>query len=191
MNTKGKYEDMAGVILAGGRSKRMGFDKKYLTPNGEPQYRYLYNTMALVFDRVFISLSAQETYTGPEEIVRDQFNFSGPLNGMLSSLKTIRTKGIFFVAVDMPNITKEELLTLLSHRDQSLHATCYMNKETNHIEPLFSIWEQSSIEIITRSLTNNIYSPYQILAHHSVKRIETSNSKLFHNLNTPEDQNKF
>ncbi|MBM3178251.1 MAG: molybdenum cofactor guanylyltransferase [Bacteroidetes bacterium] len=191
MNKRGKYSDIVGIILAGGSSSRMGTDKKLLTPNGIPQHQYLYNIMDEVFDRVYISINATEPFTTQQKIIRDQFDFRGPLNGILSSLQSNPGNAIFCLAVDMPNISKESIESLLQKRDRFCPATCYLNIKSNRLEPLFSIWEPSSQDLIQKFIDKGIHSPYEILSDESVRRIESSNLKIFENLNTPADLKNF
>jgi len=56
---------------------------------------------------------------------------------------------------------------------------------------LFSIWEPSSQDLIQKFIDKGIHSPYEILSDESVRRIESSNLKIFENLNTPADLKNF
>lgn len=191
MNIRRKYSDIVGIVLAGGNSSRMGQDKKNLSLNGRPQFQHLHNMMEQVFESVFISLSSTEAIGDQHKIIRDQYDFQGPLNGILSSLSANPDSAILCVAVDMPNISIESIQTLLKHRDRTYAATCYLNKNINLLEPLFSIWEPASRNLIQTFISQKIYSPYKILSHDSVKKVETFDSKIFENLNSPTDLKNF
>lgn len=111
------YENIAGVVLAGGRSKRMGSDKALLQYKGKPLVEYMQDILYRSgFDNVYIS-GQLEGY----ECEFDDQPFSGPAVAIQSVINRMpQHKGFLFIPVDMP-LLEPELLRLLVQQDES----CY------------------------------------------------------------------
>lgn len=105
--------DIAGIVLAGGRSSRMGVDKALLSFRG----RTLVAHMVDVLRRVGI---ANVMVSGPAETVGgidDPVPFSGPAQAMAAMMRRFpHYRGFLFVPVDMPLLDGVLLSRLLSCR---------------------------------------------------------------------------
>ena len=80
-----------GLILAGGKSVRMGVDKSALQVNGSTQVAYLAELLKPFVDQVFVSIRDEQKnlqqFKGLE-IITDKFKTASPLNGILSAMQT-------------------------------------------------------------------------------------------------------
>lgn len=118
-----------GAVLAGGRSTRMGRDKRFLALNGE-----------LLVDRA-INLVADSIGKGPESVylcgdvpnrncVPDAFSDLGPLGGILSAMLLVRSSApaskawLLVVPVDMPLLTSGQLRELISAAPCAHRSSC-------------------------------------------------------------------
>src|SRR5271155_912558 len=101
--------EVAGFILAGGESSRMGRDKALLELNGEP--------MILRAARLVETVAANPVIVGvPErfsalglEVIADDWPAAGPLGGIATALRASRARWNLIVACDLPYLTKEWL----------------------------------------------------------------------------------
>ncbi len=110
------------IILAGGRSRRMGeIDKLTLPIDGKPlMERVLEAALAAVDGEVIISLPYDKK-TPPFDLpdhqrvvlVSDDREDKGPLVGVCSSISSVQATNVMLVAGDMPNLTAEAIHTLL------------------------------------------------------------------------------
>ncbi len=93
---------VTGVVLAGGRSSRMGQDKSLMLFNGRPLISYAIDTLRQVCDQVVISAN-QSVYefTGCT-VWPDIMPFQAPMIGIYSCLKRSKTYWNFFLSCDMP-----------------------------------------------------------------------------------------
>ena len=103
---------IAGVILAGGRSSRMGRNKALLNFNGLPLIDHMTALLRKSgFAEVFISgdLDGYTCFPDPDP-------FAGPAQAIIHMMNMLEGyEGVLFVPVDMPFITPEIMQTLLSH----------------------------------------------------------------------------
>ncbi len=106
----------AAVLLAGGKSSRMGRDKSALLINGEPLWqRQLSVLRATEPAELFISGKRDGPYANCGiEILTDEFPDCGPLGGIATALHRCKSERLLVLAVDMPAMTATFLLTLLA-----------------------------------------------------------------------------
>ncbi|WP_250436952.1 molybdenum cofactor guanylyltransferase [Hanstruepera flava] len=111
-----KKENITGIILAGGKSSRMGSDKSLLTYNKVSFIQHVLNAMKpLVEDIIIVSNSNTHDkfgYKRVEDIIKD----SGPLAGIHSGLSQSPTDYNLVLSCDIPLI-KTEILEVLVHSD--------------------------------------------------------------------------
>lgn len=120
---------VAGIILAGGFSRRMGSDKALLPIPGREQVTFVAHLTSLLTtlcsEVVLVTrdedqatryrhhLATQEA--GSVRIVSDKVPAAGPLMGLYSGLNAIQASHALVMAVDMPFVHKDILAFLLSY----------------------------------------------------------------------------
>jgi molybdopterin-guanine dinucleotide biosynthesis protein A len=96
------------VILAGGKSSRIGRNKALLDFGGEPLIGRIHRILNTAFRRVLISANDEDTYRFLDApVIPDIFPGGGSLAGIHSGLLTCSSQHCFFVACDMPFINIE------------------------------------------------------------------------------------
>ncbi len=96
--------NFSAVILAGGKSSRMGCDKAFLEMDGRPLLaRQIELVRAAGAMEVFISGRDEVDYSAFGcPVLKDQFPFAGPLAGIERALASSRSPLLLVLAVDMP-----------------------------------------------------------------------------------------
>lgn len=98
----------SALILAGGASRRMGFDKQDISIKGKLLREKTISVLSENFDDVLISTRKPEIYTGLNvRTVSDILNIKGPMAGIHAALKVCNSDYLFVIACDMPVISKE------------------------------------------------------------------------------------
>ena len=112
---------IAGVVLAGGRSSRMGQDKALLDYHGRPLLDHMIGLLEQAgLSDVYVS-GDLEGY----RCIPDRAPYEGPARAIANVLATLGDyEGVLFVPVDMPFLTPEALGRLLAQR-QGAHYTSY------------------------------------------------------------------
>ena len=98
---------MLGVILAGGRSSRMGQDKSRLLVNGRTLLQHQQNILQ--------QLGLETVVSGPDGIHDDIQGYPGPLAGIYSVVRQTPSDSWLFVPVDLPLLTAATLNKLIKH----------------------------------------------------------------------------
>lgn len=106
--------DVAGFVLAGGKSTRMGRDKVLIELNGQPLIGYAVNLLQSAGLPVFIS-GARPDLASFASIVPDTEEDRGPLHGVCSALASTEAQYAVFTSVDLPLLPGSLIQTLLRY----------------------------------------------------------------------------
>lgn len=186
------------VILAGGKSTRMGFDKQLLKFNERRLIDSLKRKLSMEFEEIIVVTNKSEYYLGfSDKITKDIIVGKGPLSGIHVGLVEASSQYVYFVACDMPNIylnyikyMKEEL--------EDIEVKACVTKYGEWIEPFNAFYSKNMIQDIENHLLKNQKSVNSLLKKLDVHYIAeekarefSSNWDMFLNLNTREDLNKY
>lgn len=182
--------ELCGLILAGGHSSRMGQDKSLLQYHDRPQAQYLFDLLTAVKVKPF--LSCREEQREHKELnqlraIPDRFINFGPLGGILSAMVSQPDKAWLVIACDLPLVTEEKVLELISARDPLKQATACFNHERKQYEPLFAIYEPGIFSRMLHFLGEGMSCPQKVLFNSSVKTLPLETQAHLENANTPED----
>ena len=107
----------AGIVLAGGRSRRFGTDKRLAVVDGRPLLEGVVEAVAGVVDDVIVVLAPDEPAPGGLTAVRiahDREPFAGPLAGLAAGLEVVPDASIaLVVGADMPSLQPAVLRLML------------------------------------------------------------------------------
>ncbi len=183
-----------GLVLAGGKSVRMGNDKSTINWHGKEQRYYMADLLGQLCEDVFISCreeQASEIDTNYKTIP-DTYTDLGPYGAILSAFKTNPGASWLVVACDLPLLDTETLQYLIANRDISKIATTFESPYDTLPEPLITIWEPEAYDILLSYLPEGFRCPRKALNRNidNVKIIKASNADALMNTNTPEDAEK-
>lgn len=92
------------IILAGGRSRRMGQDKATLTAGDETMLERLMHRLRPVVDEVIVAGGASPSPMAGATVVADAYPDAGPLAGMHAGFLTASCARAWVVACDLPDV---------------------------------------------------------------------------------------
>jgi len=185
-----KQSPLNGLVLAGGRSSRMGSDKGLIQYHAMPQREYLFHLLHKFCQQVFTSCRKEQNVPAAFNPVYDKFDFESPLNGILSAFETNPKTNWLVVAVDMPNITEDVLTYLCTHRDDTKVATCFYDSDGKLPEPLLTIWEAPAFPLLQKFVQKGGISPREFLIANDCMKLTFPDARVHMNVNTPDDLQK-
>jgi molybdenum cofactor guanylyltransferase len=174
-----------GLVLAGGRSTRMGTDKGLLTYHGKPQREHLFDLLSQCCEEVFTSCHAGQQLPEYLHPLVDVYDLKSPLNGILTAFQKFPDKAWLIVAVDMPYVDDRALQTLIKHRDRNKIATCFYNEAAKLPDPLLALWEPASYPLLQAFAAQGKVSPRDFLATHGACMVNPPDDKTLLNVNSP------
>jgi len=174
-----------GLVLAGGKSVRMGSDKGLLEYHGVPQRDH---TVQLLenegLDTCISVRGEQEIKT--HKIIKDAFVGLGPFGAICSAFMNNPNNAYLVLATDLPYVNKELIQLLLEKRNPKKIATAIKGKNAKFMEPLVTIWEPKAYPILLSYLAQGYSCPRKILINSDVEVIEVEDT-FIQNINTPEE----
>ncbi|WBA40985.1 NTP transferase domain-containing protein [Hymenobacter canadensis] len=181
---------LRGLVLAGGRSQRMGQDKGKLAYHGQEQRAYAAELLAPFCQDVHVSCRPDQIveleYAGLRPLP-DAFADLGPLSGILSALRLDPNAAWLVVACDLPFLSKTTLAHLVQHRQPARMATAFQSPENEWPEPLITIWEPASYPQLLRFLSLGYSCPRKTLINSDVAVLPAPAPQELRNVNTPEE----
>jgi molybdopterin-guanine dinucleotide biosynthesis protein A len=181
-----------GIILAGGKSRRLGTDKTVVSLGGKRLTQIALDTISLVADDIIIVTNSPELFGDlPARLTPDVEPGAGPLGGILSGLLASDQAYNLVVACDMPFLNLELLRYMQAIIDD--HDVVIPRFES-YFEPLHAIYSKACIEPIRALLDRRDFRIVDLLNSVRVRYIEREEIDryepsllCFFNVNTPED----
>lgn len=184
-----KETKLNGLVLAGGKSVRMGHDKSIINWRGKEQRYFIADLLAQFCDEVYISCRAEQQ--GEIDIhyktITDNVEGKGPIVGILSALEQSNDLAWLVIACDLPLIDELTIKHLIDSRDANKVATTYKSPHDGLPEPLITIWEPRSVEALHSFRAQGYNCPRKVLINSDTHIIEPQNPQALINANTPED----
>ncbi len=183
-------EPVWGLVLAGGKSRRMGSDKASLTQHGETQLSRAVSLLATQLPQVYVSTSAEQandsTRKGFEKIV-DAYEGLGPIAGIMSAMDYNPEVSWLVLACDLPALDEQTITHLLNEASVDHVATAYTSTHDELPEPLCAVYRPNARPVIDQFVADGRNCPRKILINAVTHLLTQPNPGALHNINSPED----
>jgi len=179
-----------GLILTGGKSRRMKQDKALLQYNGKPHLRFLFSLLKPHCKDVWISARAEQAEAGERTEYRpifDSWGEIGPIGGILSAFREHPGAAWLVLACDMPFLDFNTIRQLVYSRNPNVMATCYLKIDDSNPEPLCAIYEPMAYEALMKAVRLGNRSPRNVLEHSSILGVVPASHKTLNQVNTPHE----
>jgi molybdopterin-guanine dinucleotide biosynthesis protein A len=158
--------DVAGVVLCGGGSRRMGRDKAFIEVDGQPLVLRGARRVEEVCHPVFLAPGRLPLEGLGYPTVPDAAIDTGPLGGLLGALHASPHPWMAAVAVDMPFASPGVLRLLV---DLAGEDDAVVPVTTNGPEPLHALYQRSCLPPAERALFDGRYGLRSLLDELSVR----------------------
>ena len=180
-----------GLVLAGGKSLRMGQDKGAIKWHTKEQRYHMADLLATLCNEVFISCrpEQQRDIDQSYQTLPDTYTGKGPYGAILSALEKYPDNAWLVIACDLPLMDAATLGQLIQSRDINSIATTFQSPFDGLPEPLVTIWEPKSLPVLLSFLAEGYSCPRKVLIRNSgqVKIIKPNDPDALLNANTPEE----
>lgn len=198
---EGGEEEMGtgtAMILAGGESRRMGFDKQELKIAGKLATIYIADRLTAEFNEIIIVTNKPDLYNkSGYSILKDKVQNAGPLGGLYTGLSDAGNEIVYVTACDMPMINLDYIRYMkkaaAEHPAPDAVVTKYHETMT---EPFNAFYSRKCVSHIEKLLEEQKVSISFLLkemkTHYideSVARRFSPDWRMFTNLNTRHDLN--
>src|SRR5687768_15088775 len=185
---------VTGVLLAGGKSRRMGADKRFLKLGGATLLRRALSVYEGLSREILIVVAepAPELRALGHQIVTDLIPNCASLGGLYTGLSHARSPRVFAAACDMPFLNSAVIGHLLEFDDDDV----VMPKLATGLQPMHAIYAKTCLPYFEQMMAINNLSIQSVLENHALRTryvpeeaLRTLDPQLlsFLNVNTPED----
>lgn len=182
---------ITGIILAGGKSSRMGRDKGWIELNNKPLIHYAIEALKPYCDELFISSNSKEYNSLGYPIYEDKIKNCGPMGGIYSTLLFSSTPINMVLSCDMPLISTELIKYVL---DKSVEGKISLPIHgVNFIEPLCAVYPLEAIPHLEKFIKEGKLKLIDLVNSIPTEQIKIDPSQYFYhpdiflNINRPGD----
>ena len=176
----------SALVLAGGKSGRMGFDKSLLKVRGVTIIERIIRQLNNIFPEVLVSANDIEKYAFLGlPVVQDGHHDVGPLAGIAAGLKFSANKLMFVTACDIPEIDLGFVETLQSNADD--HEIVVPMTGNGNYEPLHAFYCRSILAKLEILISQGVFKIIELYSLCKTARIEIPEKTNLLNLNTREE----
>lgn len=191
----GEFKFGTAVILAGGKSSRMGFNKEFLKVDGESLIKRNILALESIFREIIVVTNNPEHYSELKVItVQDIYFQKGPLSGIHTALKRSSSEYIYLLACDMPEVDISFIKWMMRIVDKKNPEIAVVRRGDN-IEPFNGFYSVKLIERTEELLKKDRLAIRNLMEESIVEFIDLHEVKskrdIFLNLNTREELERY
>ncbi|MBT1076341.1 bifunctional molybdenum cofactor guanylyltransferase MobA/molybdopterin-guanine dinucleotide biosynthesis adaptor protein MobB [Geobacter grbiciae] len=183
--------DVAGVILVGGRSRRMGRDKALIPLGGKPLVERVIDAFRPLFERTLLVGDRGERFASYGLPVFPDIHPGSALGGLYTGLVRAGTPHVFVSACDVPWPDPRVIARLCSLREGF---DVVVPRTVGGSEPLFAVYGTGCLPAMERMLREGNYRIYDFYPEVRTRYVEQAEladlvtpARTFVNVNTPEE----
>jgi molybdopterin-guanine dinucleotide biosynthesis protein A len=168
---------MTGIILAGGKSRRMGENKAFIDAGGVPLFERVYHVFREIFPEIIIvanDVSPFEMYDAC--LQKDIILNRGALGGLYTGLVHSSSYHAFCTACDMPLLNRGFITYMVEERDEY---DVILPKIHDGLHPLHAIYSKKCLEPMRQLLDRNDLRIVNFFQQVRVRYIEEMEIKEF------------
>ena len=186
--------EVTGILLAGGESRRMGEDKRYLVVGKQTLLERGLSVLRPIFQDVLVVI-AQDSHplNVDTRVVRDLVPDCGSLGGLYTGLMQATTPWVFTVACDMPFLDHAVISQFTSRRSI---ADIVMAKLATRLHPMHALYGKRCLPVMEKMIHSQQLKIQEIVLDASIRVQYITEADLltidpfgrsFYNVNTPAD----
>jgi len=188
--------NILGVVLAGGKSKRFGEDKNHIKLGDKTLLEHVLFKITNEFEEILIVSSHSLKFKKIKKIILipDCFDDLGPLAGVLSSMKWInKNKKPYKWVATFPSDTPFFETTIIEEYKKRIklnESSLYFIKSNDKRHNIFGLWSIDLLKTLEDDLVKNNFRKVEEWANKiGVKTIDIKIKKFdsFFNINTKKD----
>lgn len=189
MNSKA---DITGIILAGGQSRRMGFNKAEASLHGESMLMRMIEKLTALTPNIILSTGTINYPDIPWPQVSDEYSNCGPLGGIYSALKASTTLLNIVVSCDIPLISLALLKHLVTQAKENKAMITVPVDEDGQLQLTCAVYRKDILPVIEQQIKQKELKLKMLASLVSLNKVHIDENHAlysphaFINVNTPE-----
>ena len=184
--------DLIAVVLCGGRSTRMGRDKRTLKhPSGLSYLNYSIAQLRPITEKIFLSASSSPDFDCAIDVIHDSVSGRGPVVGIAASVRCareLRCKACLVIPVDMPCLKSNHLKQLVNawRNCRTDQVVCATTHNDDRPQPLVAIYPIGCLDAVEELADSDDRSLFRWLQRRGFLSVALPD-KACHNVNHPDE----
>lgn len=184
---------ITGIILAGGKSSRMGAEKGLIPFKGKPMIEYAIEALSPFCDEILISANTLSYNFLGFEVIKDEIPNSGPMGGIYSCMKHSKNELNFVLTCDMPLVTPKIVSQIIDCIDNyEVVIPCHGGE---YFEPLCAVYHKNILPEVEKFIQTGNFKIPDLIKNVKTFKIMTGienglDQKSFFSVNSKADMNK-
>ncbi len=146
------YSDITGVILAGGKSSRMGTNKSFLKIGNQTIIERIVELMKSIFSEVIIITNSPDEYRFLNlPLFEDIYKWKGPLAGIHSALVHSATEKLFVLSCDVPLMSREMIEYIVNYKSEKPIVFC---EAAGYHQPLVGVYSKVILDEVEKFIAS-------------------------------------
>ena len=143
---------MTGIILVGGKSRRMGQDKAVMSVGGKQVFRRILDVFEALFDEILIVTDKKGRFAdyGYAEVV-DLIPDSGPMGGIYTGLFYAKSEKVFAASCDLPFLNPVPVEAIIK---EAVEYDIVVPEISGRLHPLHAVYSKGCMPYIVKRLEN-------------------------------------
>lgn len=173
MEGKHQLKDFGtAVILCGGKSSRMGFDKSMIKVKDKFLIEIIGEKLSSIFENIVLVTNDLEKIKGIKyKGIVDITPGLGPVGAIYTALKSSKSKYVFVTACDMPVIDLgyiEYMMEIIENQD----VDGVVSRNASHIEPLYAFYSVNLIDAFEDAIKKNNLRIFDVISRSKIHFVE-------------------
>jgi len=178
---------VTGIVLAGGKSSRMGTEKGLVSLNGKALINYALDALSPVCDEMIISSNSSAYDSYGYQVIPDIHSDSGPMGGIYSCLLKSGNDLNFVLSCDTPLITSNVVSNIIV-RSPGYDVTVPWHGG-QLFEPLCTVYHKNTIPVFEHFIKTGNFKIPDLIANVNTNKLRTGEDTpfdplVFYNVNS-------
>ncbi|MGG9972580.1 molybdenum cofactor guanylyltransferase [Ferruginibacter sp. SUN002] len=184
-------QNLLGIVLCGGESKRMGSDKGLLTVEGTIWAKYIADKLSpfnipVLFSVNELQIPEYSKHIGADKLIVDDVDVPGPLRGLLSVHEHYQTNNLLLLACDMLDMDEFTIATLIKEYQKGSDHDFIVYQDEDYAQPFCGIYKAHGLKTVLEKAELHMihkFSLQKVLNEGNTKRLPIDNLTAFKNYN--------
>lgn len=180
------YNHIGIIILAGGKSSRMGQDKGLMLLHEKSMIQFVIEAAKKISDNILLVANNDAYSKFGLPVFKDKYLDCGPLSGIYTGLKKSAFDYNMILSCDIPFIHQGVLEYLI---DSATGYDITIAKSDSRIHPLIGVYQKTCLPVIKKNLEDKKLKVTGIFSQLKVRELDMDDfdAENFRNINSPED----
>jgi len=182
-------EQLTTIILAGGKSQRMGKNKAFLNFKGQTFIKHILSAAKGLTQEIVIIGNTKKYESLGLRVYPDLIKDCGPVGGIYTAMQVVKTPYLLVLSCDIPLLRGELLKYLI---EQSLPCDVNVLRIEEHLQPLTAIYNNKIMPVFKKALDARTLKLRSLLAELHLNTIGCPKALVscLDNINTPNELKK-